>query len=243
MGFPRVAQQRKKSILAAEMLLQVISHDYAIGDKLPPERILAQQMAISRNTLREAIAALQLMGLIEVRHSQGNFIIALPEKSQVEGQQLQDILEPDDDLMNVTDVRMALEPGIVWLAVERMSESELMELEKRLNALERSLACSDANEYARADAEFHLYIARGSHNERLVEMLEALLVSRRSPLWHAMKQGLDKEVISRLRATEHRAIYEAIANREQLQASEAMRVHLENSMERFLIDVESKIVT
>lgn len=239
MEFPRVAQQRKKSILAAEMLLQVISRDYAVGDKLPPERLLAQQMDISRNTLREAIAALQLMGLIEVRHSQGNFIVALPEQSKSQGQ-LQDILEPTADPMNVTDVRMALEPGLVWLSVERMTNSELVGLAKRLEILEHSLACGNAEEYALADTEFHLHIARGSHNDRLVEMLESLLVSRRSPLWHAMKQGLDREIISQLRAKEHRAIYNAIADRNQALASEAMRTHLENSLERFLIDVESK---
>ena len=55
-------------MLAVEALLSVIASRYAIGDKLPPERVLAQEMDISRNTLREAIAALQLMGILEVRH-------------------------------------------------------------------------------------------------------------------------------------------------------------------------------
>jgi len=241
MNFPKIAQQRKKSILAAEMLLQVIAQTYSIGDKLPPERILAQQMGISRNTLREAIAALQLMGLIEVRHSQGNFIAMLPERNLID-EKVEYILESNTDFFTVMDIRIALEPGIVWLAVERITDDELHQLEINIQTMIEALHSENTLKYIDEDIKFHLGIACSTHNDSLVQILQQQLESRRSPLWSAMKKGLDAQAIIRVRIDEHKSIYNAILDRDQNVASNIMREHLENARERFLIEVDSSVV-
>ena len=240
MSIPKIAPQRKRSLVAAEVLRRIIASQYSVGDKLPPERQLAQKMDISRNTLREAIAALQLMGILEVRHSLGNFVTAIPQDIQKD-KDLGSILSIDSPFEEV-DTRIAIEPGVVWLAVERITSEELEALRESYEILDRALLDGDSSAYAQADANFHLCIARGTHNDQLVEMLEKLLLSRRSPVWSSMKQGLNKEAITKLRREEHKAIFDAVCNRDQELASRSMREHLESSLERFLVDVESNYV-
>lgn len=240
MSIPKIAPQRKRSLVAAEVLRRLIISQYSVGDKLPPERQLAQMMDISRNTLREAIAALQLMGILEVRHSLGNFVVSIPKEDQKE--ELGDILTSIDNPFEEVDTRIALEPGIVWLAVERITSKELEALTVAYKALDLSLSQGNTAEYAQKDADFHLCIAKGAHNAQLSEMLEKLLKCRRSPVWSSMKQGLNQEDITKLRRKEHKAIFDAIRNRDQELAARSMREHLESSLERFLIDVESKNV-
>lgn len=134
--FPKIKQQQKKSMLAVEALLSVIASRYAIGDKLPPERVLAQEMDISRNTLREAIAALQLMGILEVRHSQGNFVVALP-KNEEKAFSLETIFIPNVDPFTMVDSRVGLEPGVAYLAAERATAKDVLRLKDVWNVLRR----------------------------------------------------------------------------------------------------------
>lgn len=235
--FPKIRPQQKKSIQAAEALLQVISHGYAVGDKLPPERVLAQEMAISRNTLREAIAALQLMGFLEVRHSQGNFIIALPRQEDAR-QTLSDIFTPDADPFGMVEARIAFEPGVAYLAAERCTPRDLEQLRSSTDRLRRALEAEDRRGYATADVAFHLGIARCTRNECVVQTISSLVGVLCSPLWQAMKQPLPIETIKVIRLHEHEAVLTALEARDAAGAAALMRAHLQASKERFLVEAD-----
>lgn len=238
--FPKIRPQQKKSIQAAEALLQVIGHGYAVGDKLPPERVLAQEMAISRNTLREAIAALQLMGFLEVRHSQGNFIIALPRQKDTR-QTLNDIFTPDADPFGMVEARIAFEPGVAYLAAERCTRHDLEQLKSIVDRLRTALETEDRQGYATADVEFHLCIARGTRNECVVQTISSLVGVLCSPLWQAMKQPLPIETIKTIRIHEHEAILAALEARDAAGAAALMRAHLQSSKERFLVEADKEL--
>jgi len=237
MVFPKVQQQRKKSILAAEALLQVIYEHYKVGDKLPPERQLAQVMNISRSTLREAVAALQLMGLLEVRHSLGNFVIALPDPSDVRGV-LENIFTPETDPLGMVDARIAFEPGVTRVATERFTSENLETLHSHLKQIIVCIKKEDRPGYSYADKMFHMCIAEGTQNEYIVQTMLPLIDVVRTPLWQAMKKGLDQESIRRFRIKEHMAVFNAIYRKEPELAAKLMQVHLERSKERFLAEVE-----
>ena len=82
--FNRIKTQ-KRTHIAAQMLIEGIKTQQLLsGDKLPPERIIAQEMGLSRNTVREAIATLQIMGILETRQSQGNFVINTVDENNYE---------------------------------------------------------------------------------------------------------------------------------------------------------------
>ena len=236
MKFPKVRQQQKKSMLAVEALLSVLAR-YQVGDKLPPERVLAHEMDISRNTLREAIAALQVMGIIEVRHSQGNFIVSLPNPAALQSS-LATILHPKSEPFSIVDARVAFEPGVAYLAAERATTEEIQQLEHFLNSLIVCTENDDLQGYAEADYQFHLHIAKASHNELIIDTMTSLVAALKTPLWQAMKKGLDQNVFRGIRAREHQAIFEHIAKRNALEAAASMRNHLTFSRERFLHERE-----
>lgn len=235
--FPKIKQQQKKSMLAVEALLSVIASRYSVGDKLPPERVLAQEMDISRNTLREAIAALQLMGVIEVRHSQGNFVVALPENGK-ETFSLETIFVPDVDPFTMVDSRVGLEPGVAYLAAERAAPEDILCMKRSVEGIEAAIVKGDRPGYAEADVQFHLGIARSTQNEIIVHTMSTLLDVLKNPLWQAMKEGLNQREISRIRIQEHRAIFEAIQAGDGGLAASRMREHLLSSKERFLHEID-----
>lgn len=235
--FPKIKQQQKKSMLAVEALLSVIASRYAVGDKLPPERVLAQEMDISRNTLREAIAALQLMGIIEVRHSQGNFVAELP-KNEKDTFSLETIFVPNVDPFTMVDSRVGLEPGVAYLAADRATEKDILHLRGCLESIAQAIGKGDRTGYAEADVQFHLGIAKSTQNEIIVHSIGSLLDVLKNPLWQAMKEGLNQAQISRIRIQEHKAIFEAIQAGDGELAASRMREHLLSSKERFLHEVE-----
>ena len=235
--FPKIKQHQKKSMLAVEALLSVIASRYAIGDKLPPERVLAQEMDISRNTLREAIAALQLMGILEVRHSQGNFVVALP-KNEEKAFSLETIFIPNVDPFTMVDSRVGLEPGVAYLAAERATAKDVLRLKGCLERIAKAIGKGDRTGYAEADVQFHLGIAKSTQNEIIVHSISSLVDVLKKPLWQAMKEGLNQVEISRIRIQEHKAIFEAIQAGDKELAASRMREHLLSSKERFLHEIE-----
>ena len=110
------AATHKRSHIAAKMLLDGIrAQKMAIGEKLPPERIIAEEMGLSRNTIREAIANLQVMGILETRHSQGNFVANTVDENNYE-MFLSLIFKNDESPFALLDARIAFEPGAALVA-------------------------------------------------------------------------------------------------------------------------------
>ncbi len=227
-------ETKKRSHLAAEMLIQVIqAQKLEPGDKLPPERIIAKEMGLSRNTLREAIAALQIMGILEARHSQGNFVLT-PIKDQHAGKMVHSIFSANDDPFMVIDARIAFEPGAACLSSRVSSEADFRILKKRLKQIQEALTAGELTAYLAADLAFHLCIAHNTQNLAVINTMVSLIQAMKQPLWRTMKQGLtdDKTMAERLK--EHQNIYHAIVSREETDILESVQRHLENSKQRFL---------
>lgn len=220
--------QKRKGLLAAELLLRNIPAMYAPGGKLPPERALAQEMGISRNTLREAMAALSLAGLLELRPCSGNFVLEHPDIEQA-GKMLERIFSSRVDLFVVLDARIAFEPGIARLACEVAVDEEIGVIASRLASLTDALEQGDSTAYSGADKEFHLAIARATHNSLILNSLQPLIESLHTPLWNAMKSDINVWRLNQGRLEEHKAIFAALENREANAAEAAMRRHLHNS--------------
>ena len=127
MSFQKIAS-KKKSQMAAEMLLEEIKKkQFKVGERLPPERIIAKEMGVSRNTLREAIAALQIIGILEARHSQGNFIISLNVTEDMHAR-LEAVFANSDDPFVAVDARIAFEPGAAFLACQTATDEDILDI-------------------------------------------------------------------------------------------------------------------
>ena len=136
-----------KAHLAVRMLIEGIkTQKLAIGDKLPPERVIAQEMSLSRNTVREAIATLQIMGILETRHSQGNFVINSVDENNYETF-LSLVFNIDESPFTLIDARIAFEPGAALICSRTCSEKDIKSLASRVDRIGQALAEDDIKTY------------------------------------------------------------------------------------------------
>lgn len=232
--FDRI-ETKNRSQLAAEMLLKVIKKQkFKIGDKLPPEREIAEKMGVSRNTLREAIAVLQIMGILKVKRSQGIFVVGLGQGSNVT-KTIGDIFSNEDPFA-VIEARIAFEPGAAAMAANHVTDQDLNDLEQQLDRIRSALKGNNEAEYINHDRDFHLLIARCTNNFLIINTINSLLQAMTQPLWRTMKNDLKDEETAKDRILEHEAIFHAIHQRNEAKTQEALRIHLENSKSRFYLE-------
>ena len=195
------------------------------GDRLPPERELAQAMGVSRSSLREALRALSLLGVTEMRHGDGTYLTALDPDALMRPFGLVLALS-DGQLQELFEARRVIEPGLAALAAERIDEPTLDAL--RACVRDAAEAVEDEEAFLRIDLELHGLIARAASN---------------SILWHVIGSISGMGVASRRRTTslpgvqsqtveDHRAIVAAIEAGDPEAAAAAMLHHLDNVQSR-----------
>lgn len=235
MQFEKI-ENKRKSQATADVLLQMIKKaQYPPGSKLPTEREIAEGLGVCRNTLREAVAALEIMGVLEVRRSQGMFVVAELQPSTLqEPPDLKTVFFNSEDPFEVIDARIAFEPGVAVAASQEATDSEIVQFGSIINEMRTALEKDQAQEYLRQDKEFHILIAKLTHNQLIVKTIENLMSGLDAPLWRTMKKGQPLKEGAANRVAEHLAIFSAMASRNELEIWKSMRQHLENSKKRFL---------
>ena len=142
---------------------KIRNEEYKIGDKLPPEPQLVEMFGVSRNTVREAVQSLIHSGLLESRQGDGTYVIA-KERLQVEFFNAMNATTCED----VQEVRDLLEKHIVLSAIQNRTEEDLRDIEAHL-ALRKKISGS-IREASQADLDFHIAIARATHNELILSV-------------------------------------------------------------------------
>ncbi|USG64446.1 FadR family transcriptional regulator [Brevibacillus ruminantium] len=192
------------------------------GDKLPSERELSEQLGAGRSSVREALRALELLGLIETRRGEGTFL------KHYRHNRLIDILgffilrdyKTKKDLI---EMRKVLELDAVRMACRRATEKHFEEMERILAAAEEKVAQGEIP--AEEDYQFHRVICRSSRNSILHRIWAPLVEYSNS----VRIESLAREGRARSALVEHRQIMEAIRAGDEEKAVERMREHLENS--------------
>jgi DNA-binding FadR family transcriptional regulator len=191
------------------------------GDKLPPERDLSQSLDVSRPTLREALRALQILGVLEIRHGGGVYVTSLDPA---------ELLSPFDlfvtldarNMAELFDARIQYEPLIARLAAERMDDPGVARLAELVAA--QLAAPEDAEVFHDTDVEFHKSILDASGNLFLSRIGKLLQV-----LGDQGRQAFQKRRGVRLQSIEdHEAILSAFQARDPDAAHRAMRAHMMN---------------
>src|SRR5512137_391747 len=162
MPFERV-RPRKVSAIAAEQIVEAIQRgDYPVGDRLPSEFELAEQMGVSRPSIREALSALQAMSLIESRPGSGNYVLRAP--SPLDERNAVGLIESEAGCLEVMEAREALEPAVAALAAGKAAKPALANLREALRKMGRFAAKNDFEAYFEADKAFHLALADAAGN-------------------------------------------------------------------------------
>jgi GntR family transcriptional regulator, transcriptional repressor for pyruvate dehydrogenase complex len=194
------------------------------GARLPPENELAAQLGLSRNSMREAVKALELVRVLDVRRGDGTYVTSLEPRLLLEGLGLAVELLQDDSILSVVEVRRLLEPAATGLAAERITDDGLSLLETRLD--EMQAAGTDAERQVAADAAFHLDVFAATRNQTLLSVLDGLSsLTLRARIWRAV---VEADAISET-LHEHRVIFSALAARDRRLAEAAALIHVNTS--------------
>jgi GntR family transcriptional repressor for pyruvate dehydrogenase complex len=234
MPFKKI-ESRNKSAYAAEQLIGAIKDGtYKKGSKLPPERVLAERMGISRPLIREALSALQIAGIIESRAGDGTYIRRSIGNAEIETQVLA-MLEEEEDPIRVFEARIILEEGTAHLAADRISEEQLESIEQIIDREKLAGEKEEYEIYVQADRDFHLGIVAYSRNPFLEAAIQPLVDIMGRRLWGGIDQLylFNPKGISQT-LEEHKCILDALKKRDAHGARKAMRRHLENARDRFL---------
>ncbi|MYT34079.1 FadR/GntR family transcriptional regulator [Streptomyces sp. MspMP-M5] len=185
--------------------------DYAVGDKLPSEAELCRRLEVSRPVLREALRALQTMGLTVSRTGKGTFVVSAGAVA--------DPTFGDYAASDLLEVRRHVEIPVAGYAAVRRTPEDLDRLTHLLERMERE---TDTTAWVAMDTLFHLAVAEAARNpvfRRVIEEIRDALARQSAFLTDV---GGRREQANR----EHRAIVEALVERSEQDAAEAMRHHL-----------------
>lgn len=215
----------------AEQLMTMLREKHLRpGDKLPPERELAAMMQVSRPSLREALRALSMMNVLEVRQGAGTFVTSLEPELLVE--HLDFVLSLDDSsLLKLFEARKIVEIGIAGLAAQRITDEELAELEAGLERSRETL--HHPADFLRADEQLHKSITQAARNpimSRVIDSISRLLMVSRS-------RTVEIAGVRERTVEDHRAIVAALKKRDPEAAQQAMLQHL-NHVEQGLLDAQ-----
>ena len=216
-----VVRQSMSSSVAARILQVLHSNQADAGTALPPERRLAEDLGVSRTTVREAISELALRGVVQRRHGSGTVLRVATVEAQ---SMLERLARQGRDMTDIVDFRLSLEPQIAALAASRRTDSDLIVLEDicKTNPLELDQESSYLLDY-----QFHLALSTATQNHLILtlsqSMYEWIAVARKKI--HSTRNGRDTSFSGHLK------IFEAVAAGDAEQAQTKMRTHIQGASE------------
>lgn len=227
-----VARTTLTEAVFQKLVGHIVEGDWKEGDRLPPERDLSEQLGIGRASLREALKALELVGILESRVGDGTFVC--PRSEFLSRPLLWAITGTDrSELRDLVEARRILEEDIAALAAERAAIQELARIKAAVADLRAHI--DDSADALEADMRFHVAIAEAAHNQILLNAVQLL----RNLMRHWLLLKLQLPSVATKVLEQHERIYLAIHQRDADQAREEMRTHLLNSS-RLLIDLADR---
>jgi GntR family transcriptional repressor for pyruvate dehydrogenase complex len=222
------ALKREPSLAARvtqELLDSIVEGRLRTGQRLPSERDLSEQFGVSRTVIREAVRGLEAKGVVEVRSGRGLQVAAVTSAQVsetfdlfVRGQQIKDNVQPE----NISEVREMLELRIVELACERATDDDLAEVTAAFASIEKATTGDQA---AEGDSNFHLAIARATHNPLLITLLESVNATIRT----VRRESLQRPGRKAEAQEQHQKVLDHLLARDIIGATKAMAHHLDDS--------------
>ncbi|MBY6062111.1 FadR/GntR family transcriptional regulator [Microbacterium esteraromaticum] len=190
------------------------------GDRLPSEGELCEQLGVSRGSLREAIRMLAALGVLETRHGSGSYVGELRAADLISSLSLTVGLLPMEGVLELTELRRALEPHVAALAAARIDHDEIARLDALLTEIESN---DDFQAHSRLDHEFHMAIAEVAGQDALTSLLDVLRSRSRA---YRLSDPADAAELKRHSDIGHRAILRGLAAADPVAASAAASAHV-----------------
>lgn len=213
--------------IADRVRVLIQSGDFREGSRLPPERDLAQQLGVSRPSLREALIALEIEGSVEIRMGSGVYVCARalrrPALSIPMGESPAELMQ----------ARGVVEGSVIVLACVNATTEGLARVRESIEGMRDDIAAG--RDVLAHDREFHVRIAEMAGNSVLTALISTLFDERQRPLASHMRNRLESQPTWSTAVAEHEQIYRCLVARDPLMAESAMRAHIRAAAERWVI--------
>lgn len=228
MHMPAIRQRRLYEQIAEKIERYIADENFAAGDRLPPERELAQQLGVSRPSVREAMIALDVAGIVDVRVGSGTYVrasLGIPVFAR----------QTDDMGPGIREqffARKIIEPALAELAAETITPDEIDALEQMVDEAEKLFTRNEpGDEY---DFAFHVNLAEASRHSMLAGLVRSLWEMRKAPMWDRFRDRLTIRKSHRLMViSDRRAIIAALRARDGKAARTALKKLLRRAERRY----------
>lgn len=222
MMFTPVKNTKVYEQLIEQIKYMITSGELKKGEKLPPERELVEKFQVSRTSVREALRALQIIGLIESKQGGGNYIKDNFEGNLIEPLSLMFVLQNSRN-SEILELRKVLEVETARLAAKNITEPELKRLKE---IVERMKGLPDEKENVILDKELHYVIARASGNNLIMSVLTAVSSLMDSFIKEAREAIINKDENKMVLLEHHENMYNALKAHDEKKAAKVMKDHM-----------------
>lgn len=220
----RFSAQARLRALQADIMELILERDLEAGDAMPTENELCEVLGVGRNTLRESLKVLQALGVIEIRHGFGMFVAPSNFDALADGLTFRGRLSLRHEgleALQLVDIRQALESGLIAGCIAVVNKDHLARIESAVVAMEELAA--QGVPFVEADAEFHRSLFEPLGNDLLMNLM--------SVFWQVYRKihveiGTGGTELTST-AAEHRAIYNAVADKDAVTAAELLSRHFD----------------
>lgn len=214
------------SVVATRLLDLFTSGSIPPGTRLPPERQLAASLEVGRSAVREALAALEILGIVDVRPGSGTYLRGTA--SELLPQSLSwGVLIGERSTAELLELRSGLEIYVARLAADRLTDEELASLGKHLERM-RANVDGDLKAFVKADLAWHHELASSAGNSVLLDLLQIV----RSLLRVWVDRAVQDQAQASIALAEHEAVFRALEARDPDAAASAMAAHMTTASAR-----------
>ncbi|MCA9833623.1 MAG: FadR family transcriptional regulator [Thermomicrobiales bacterium] len=198
----------------------ILSGDLQPGQRLPPEKELSERLGLSRNSLREAVKALEVIKVLDVRRGDGTYVTSLEPELLLDALSFVVDLHQDHSIIEIFEVRRVLEPYAAWCAATTISNNDIARLRSMLDSVNEGTSVEDLVAH---DLEFHSLINHAGGNDYMANLLDSLSSATvRARVW----RGVTQEGAVARTLEEHRAIVSALESHDPEMARSWASIHV-----------------
>lgn len=211
--------------IAGQIKQAILSEQLNDGDRLPSERLLAEQFQVGRVTIREAMRMLETMGLVEIRKgSTGGAFVRIGDPDTM-ASMIMDRLQLDGTTHEqMIEARVGIECAVIKSAIENATDEDLAVIEQDVEESKQIIGSPLSEEVVAKMISFHIFVAEASHNVPYIMFVRSMMewASRKLTEWAPSEEE------QRYSYTSHKEIFEAMARRDAVLAERLMREHIED---------------
>ncbi|GAF46102.1 GntR family transcriptional regulator [Rhodococcus wratislaviensis] len=211
-----VTRPRLYEVIVEQLCSHIADNEMVPGDRLPAERELAAKLGVSRASLSQALVALEVQGVLSVRHGDGAVLVRRPAEERV----IKALREHADRLPDIIEAREALEVKLAGLAAERRTDAEMAAIDSAISMMESEISAGDRGVVG--DEMFHEAITTAAHSSLLAKLMHEISELVRETRIESLSQT------ERPRASleGHKKIADAVRRQDSVAAARAMAAHI-----------------